>query len=100
MSNSTEYSFKTLEIMSARLGFCKLAERVLGFRTCIMKHTLKHNNTIYLYKNHSQAIEKHIDDEGTSPYVFTRVSYTWKCYISYPEMPCAQSQAEETEACC
>lgn len=31
MLNSTEYSFKTLEIMSAQLIFCKLAERVLGF---------------------------------------------------------------------
>jgi hypothetical protein len=32
MSNSTEYSFKTLEIMNARLGgVCKLAENVLGF---------------------------------------------------------------------
>lgn len=36
-----------------------------------MKHTLKHNNIIYLYKTHSQATGKHISGEGTGPRVFT-----------------------------
>lgn len=85
--------------MSARLGgVCKLAESVLGFWTCAMKHTLKHNNIIYLYKNHSQATETHINGDGTAHMCSLRVSHTWRCYTSYPETPWAQSRAEEMEA--
>ena len=77
--------------MSTDVEFCKASK----FQGCLasghipQKHIHK-SNIIYLYKNYSHAIKKDDNNEDTNTYV----SYTLKCYILYPEMPCVESQAE------